>query len=244
MSLIEIEQPPQNSKKFPRVFVGVAISMAIASIGLAVGALINLGGPGGFKELGLGQTLTPACDSVVTFRYYTSIENRADPLITLNEIQMSDISSNCEGKDFIIIARDNDGNALPLSRDANGTFYTSVRFHFAPFLGINSTVDMNGNITKDASGNPTSMFTLVGGNPNVISVQALSGLDSLAPLPQSSPGVDDWDGSSPFLYWGLSAENNSVSIQFNPYSTATDSSLGGFLNPKLIKLFTLESTDH
>ena len=244
MSLIDIEQLPQNSKKFPRIFVGVAISMAIASIGLAVGALINFGGPGGSKELGLGQTLTPACDNEVTFLYFTSIENRAALDITLNEIQMSDISSNCAGKDFIITARDNDGNALPLSRDANGTLYTSVRFHFQPFLGIDGTVDMNGNITKDASGNPTSMFTLVGGNPNAISVQAISGLDSLAPLPQSSPGIDDWDLSNPFLYWGLSPDQNSVSITFNPFSVGEESSIAGFLNPRLIKLFTLESTDH
>ncbi len=236
MSLIEIEQPPQNSKKFPRIFVGVAISMAIASIGLAVGALINLGGPGGSTELGLGQTLTPACDNAVTFLYYTSIDNREDLNITLNEIQMSDISSNCEGKDFIITARDNDGNALPLSRDANGTLWTSVRFHFAPFLGVNGSVDLNGNLTN--------MFTLVGGNPNAISVQALGGLDSIAALPQSSPGIDDWDLSDPFLYWALSPDQNSVSITFNPFPIEGEDSIGGFLNPRLIKLFTLESTDH
>lgn len=236
MSLIEIEQPPQNSKKFPRIFVGVAISMAIASIGLAVGALINLGGPGGSTELGLGQTLTPACDNAVTFLYYTSIDNREDLNITLNEIQMSDISSNCEGKDFIITARDNDGNALPLSRDANGTLWTSVRFHFAPFLGVNGSVDLNGNLTD--------MFTLVGGNPNAISVQALGGLDSIAALPQSSPGIDDWDLSDPFLYWALSPDQNSVSITFNPFPIEGEDSIGGFLNPRLIKLFTLESTDH
>ena len=236
MSLIEIEESPKNAKKFPKFFVGVAVSMAIASLGLAIGALLNLGGPGGSTELGLGQTLTPACDNAVTFLYYTSIENREDLYITLNEIQMSNISSNCEGKDFIITARDNDGNALPLSRDANGTLYTSVRFHFAPFLGVNGSVDLNGNLTN--------MFTLVGGNPNVISVQALSGLASLAELPQSEPGIDDWDLSDPFLYWGLSPDQNSVSITFNPYSTESETSISGFLNPRLIKLFTLESTDH
>lgn len=236
MSLIEIEESPKNSKKFPKFFVGVAVSMAVASLGLAVGALINLGGPGGSTELGIGQTLTPACDNAVTFLYYTSVENREDLYITLNEIQMSNISSNCEGKDFIITARDNDGNALPLSRDANGTFYTSVRFHFAPFLGVNGSVDLNGNLTN--------MFTLVGGNPNAISVQALSGLVSLAALPQSSPGIDDWDLSDPFLYWGLSPDQNSVSITFNPFSTESETSISGFLNPRLIKLFTLESTDH
>ena len=236
MSLIEIEESPKNAKKFPKFFVGVAVSMAIASLGLAIGALLNLGGPGGSTELGIGQTLTPACDNAVTFLYYTSIENREDLYITLNEIQMSNISSNCEGKDFIITARDNDGNALPLSRDANGTIYTSVRFHFAPFLGVNGSVDLNGNLTN--------MFTLVGGNPNAISVQALSGLVSLAELPQSEPGIDDWDLSDPFLYWGLSPDQNSVSITFNPFSTESETSITGFLNPRLIKLFTLESTDH
>ena len=235
MSLIEIEQPPQNSKKFPRVFVGVAVSMAIASIGLAVGALINLGGPGGSKELGLGQTLTPACDNAVTFLYFTSIENRADISITLNEIQMSDISSNCAGKDFIITARDNDGVALPLSRDANGDLYTSVRFNFSRFLGVDGSVDTNGNLTD--------MFTLVGGNPEAIVIQAIAGLDPIAPLPESSPGVVDWDLSAPYSYWELSKESNSVSITFNPQPIAGQDSLAGFLNPRLIKLFTLESTD-
>jgi hypothetical protein len=235
MSLIEIEQPPQNSKKFPRVFVGVAVSMAIASIGLAVGALINLGGPGGSKELGLGQTLTPACDNAVTFLYFTSIENRADISITLNEIQMSDISSNCAGKDFIITARDNDGVALPLSRDANGDLYTSVRFNFSRFLGVDGSVDTNGNLTD--------MFTLVGGNPEAIVIQAIAGLDPIAPLPESSPGVIDWDLSAPYSYWELSKESNSVSITFNPQPIAGQDSLAGFLNPRLIKLFTLESTD-
>ena len=235
MSLIEIEQPPQNSKKFPRVFVGVAVSMAIASIGLAVGALINLGGPGGSKELGLGQTLTPACDNAVTFLYFTSIENREDISITLNEIQMSNISSNCAGKDFIITARDYDGVALPLSRDANGDLYTSVRIKFSRFLGVDGSVDTNGNLTD--------MFTLVGGNPEAIVIQAISGLDPIAPLPESSPGVVDWDLSAPYSYWELSQENNSVSITFNPQPIEGEDSLSGFLNPRLIKAFTLESTD-
>ena len=235
MSLIEIEQPPQNSRKFPRIFVGVAISMAIASLGLAVGALINLGGPGGSKELGLGQTLTPACDNAVSFLYFTSVENRADIAITLNEIQMSDISSNCAGKDFIITARDNDGVALPLSRDINGTVYTSVRFNFSKFLGVDGSVDENGNLTD--------MFTLVGGNQDAISVQAIAGLDAIAPLPQDGSGNVTWDLSAPYTYWELSPENNSVSIVFNPSPVGGESSIAGFLNPRLIKLFTLESTD-
>ncbi len=75
-------------------------------------------------------------------------------------------------------------------------------------------------------------------------MQALAGLDSIAALPQSSPGIDDWDLSDPFLYWALSPDQNSVSITFNPFPIEGEDSIGGFLNPRLIKLFTLESTDH
>ena len=101
MSLIEIDNTPKNPKQFPRFFVGVAVSMAIASLGLAVGALINFGGAnGGNKELGLGLTLTPACDNAVTFLPFNSLENRADPAITLNEIQ---ISRQCEDLDLRIL---------------------------------------------------------------------------------------------------------------------------------------------
>jgi hypothetical protein len=148
---------------------------------------------------------------------------------------MSDISSNCAGKDFIITARDDDGVALPLSRDANGDLYTSVRFNFSRFLGVDGSVDTNGNLTD--------MFTLVGGNPEAIVVQAIAGLDPIAPLPESSPGVVDWDFSAPYSYWELSKESNSVSITFNPQPIEGEDSLAGFLNPRLIKLFTLESTD-
>ena len=236
MSLIEIDNTPKNPKQFPRFFVGVAVSMAIASLGLAVGALINFGGVNGdSNELGLGLTLTPACDSAVTFLPFNSLENRADPAITLNEIQISNISANCAGKDFIITARDNDGVALALSRDADTAAYTSVRIRFNKFLGEDGSVDVNGNLTN--------MFTLVDGNPEAINVQAIAGLDPIAPLPESSPGVVDWDLSAPYTYWGLSPENNSVSITFNPFSRGEESSLVGFLNPRFIKAFTLESTD-
>lgn len=236
MSLIEIENTPKNPKQFPRFFVGVAVSMAIASLGLAVGALINFGGVNGdSNELGLGLTLTPACDNAITFLPFNSLENRADPAITLNEIQISNISANCAGKDFIITARDNDGVALALSRDADTAAYTSVRIRFNRFLGEDGSVDVNGNLTN--------MFTLVGGNPEAINVQAIAGLDPIAPLPESSPGVVDWDLSAPYTYWGLSPENNSVSITFNPFSRGEESSLVGFLNPRFIKAFTLESTD-
>lgn len=237
MSLIEIEQPAQNPKKFPKAFIGIAISMAIISMGVAVGALINAGGGANSgTELGMGLVETPACDSVLTFQPYASIENRADPSITLNEIQISDISSNCAGKDFIITAVGDDGTQLALTRSSS-TSYTSVRIHFSKFLGVNSSVSVDGNLDN--------MFTLVGGDSTTVRVAALAGLDQIASLPENpaGSGIVDWSGDNPYLYWEMSAENNSVSITFNP-APIGGSSLEGFLNPRIIKLFTLESTDH
>ncbi len=238
MSLIEIEQPSQNPKRFPKSFMLVAISMAIISMGVAVGALINAGGANNATtELGMGLVETPACDNEVTFQPYASIENRSDPAITLNEIQITEISSNCAGKDFIITAVGDDGSQLALSRNETGTTYTSVRIHFSKFLGVNDTVDNDGNFEN--------MFTLVDGNPNAIVVRAISGLDQIADLPDNpaGSGIVDWNGDNPYLYWEMPADNNSVSITFDP-AAIDGSSLEGFLNPRIIKLFTLESTDH
>lgn len=238
MSLIEIEQLPQNRTKFPKSIMVVAISMAIISMGLAVGALINVGGgTGSGTELGMGLVGTPACDNELNFQPYASIENRADPAITLNEIQITDISSNCAGKDFIITAIGDDGSKLALSRNETNTTYTSVRFHFSKFLGIDDTVDNDGNFEN--------MFTLVDGNPYAIVVRAISGLDQIADLPDNpaGSGIVDWNGDNPYLYWEMPADNNSVSITFDPAAIG-GSSLEGFLNPRIIKLFTLESTDH
>jgi hypothetical protein len=102
-------------------------------------------------------------------------------------------------------------------------------------LGLDGSVDENGNLTD--------MFTLVGGNQDAIVVQAIAGLDAIAPLPQDESGNVTWDLSAPYTYWELSPENNSVSIVFNPSPVGDESSIAGFLNPRLIKLFTLESTD-
>jgi hypothetical protein len=238
MSLIEIEQPAQNPKRFPKSFMLVAISMAIISMGVAVGALINAGGgASATTELGMGLVETPACDNEITFQPYASIENREDPAITLNEIQISEISSNCAGKDFIITAIGDDGSTLALSRNESNTTYTSVRIYFSKFLGINDTVSDDGILE--------GMFTLVDGNPYAIGVKAISGLDQIADLPDNpaGSGIVDWNGDDPYLYWEMSEENNSVSITFNP-APIGGSSLEGFLNPRIIKLFTLESTDH
>jgi len=238
MSLIEIEQPSQSPKRFPKSIIVVAISMTITSMGLAIGALINVGGGSSSgTELGMGLVGTPACDNELTFQPYASIENRTDPAITLNEIQISEISSNCAGKDFIITAIGDDGSQLALSRNETGTTYTSVRIHFSKFLGVNDTVDNDGNFEN--------MFTLVDGNPYAIVVRAISGLDQIADLPDNpvGSGIVDWDGDNPYLYWEMPADNNSVSITFDP-AVIDGSSLEGFLNPRIIKLFTLESTDH
>jgi len=127
MSLIDIEKVKVERKKFPKIFLGVAVGLTITSLGLAVGALITLNNSsGGAAELGGGLVQTPACDTTgVTVTPFESFVNRTDHKFTFNEITLTNISENCAGKDFIIIVRDGSGNVLPISgvalpEDANG----------------------------------------------------------------------------------------------------------------------------
>ena len=240
MSLIEIDQPEVNKKKFPKVLFGTAIAMAIASLGLAVGALLNLGNANSAtNELGVGVTLTPSCDSDgITMLPYESFENRIAPdhRFTFNEIQLSGISGNCAGKDFILTVRDSNGDLLPITRNGAGTTYSSIRIYFRRFVGADYSVDVNGNLTD--------MFTLVGGDSTTVTVQAISGLVSIKDLPVDGGGNVTWNGENPGEYWSQSDDNNEVSIVLNPSAIAGEESLFGFADARNVYKITLESTDH
>ena len=240
MSLIEIESPVEKKKPFPKILIATSIGMAIASLGLAVGALLNLGDSNSsVSELGIGVTLTPSCDNDgITMLPYESFENRVAPdhRFTFNEIQLSGISSNCAGKDFILTVRDSDGNLLPITRNSSGTTYSSIRIYFRRFVGADNSVDVNGNLTD--------MFTLVGGDSTTVTVQAISGLVSVKDLPVDSGGNVTWNGQNPGEYWAQSNDSNEVSIVLNPSAVAGEESLFGFADSRSVYKITLESTNH
>lgn len=239
MSLIDIEKSKIQRKKFPKVFLGSAIGLTIASLGLAVGALISINSSGGSAaELGGGVLETPACDNTgIMVTPFESFVNRESHKFTFNEMTLTRISQNCEGKDFIIKVLDENQNVLPVSVSSDGTLITSVRIYFNNFSGASRTVDNNGNLTD--------MFTLVGGDSTTVTVSAISGLESTGvSLPVDGNGDVNWNGDNPKTYWQLHADENEVSIVLNPSATNLADSVSGFADARHVYKITLESTDH
>jgi hypothetical protein len=239
MSLIDIEKAEIQGKKFPKVFLGTAFGLTIASFGLAIGAFITLNNSETSKaELGNGLVATPSCDNTgIVVTPYQSFINRTSSKFTFNEITLTDISKNCAGKDFIIVVRDGDGNKLPISVSDNGTLIETVRIYFNQYAGANGTVDRNGTLTD--------MFKLVGGDSTTVSITAISGLESTGvALPEDANGDVNWNGDNPKTYWQLRSDSNGVSIVFNPSPTSRNDSILGFADARDVYRVTLESTDH
>ena len=243
MSLIEIEKQQPHQRKFPKGFLAVAITLTIASLGLAVGALISINGSNsGSAELGLGLVQTPACDTNgVTIKSSQSFVNDdVSSKFAFNEIVLSEISSNCEGKDFIIGVRGINNVKVPLSVDDAGNLIYSVRIWFNNYSGEPNSVSNDGFWSR--------MFTLVDGDSTTVTVRSVSNLD---PTTLSLPvdeitGDVNWNGDTPKLYWQLNPENNDVSVVFNPSPLGLPSAgpVGGFADARHVYKYTLESTNH
>ena len=238
MSIIEIEPHLAPKKKFPRLFLVVASGLAIAALGLAVGAVITINSSGQ-TELGGGIVQTPACDTDgVSMTPFQSYVNKESEKFTFNEIILSDISELCSGKDFIITVRDENNNKLPISVRDDGSMIDTVRIYFHNFVNADGTVSKDGYMTN--------MYTLVGSDSETIVIDAINGLESTgAVLPVDGDGNVDWPlGQSPATYWQLRPESNSVSIVFNPSPGVVADSIAGFADARHVYKLTLESTDH
>jgi hypothetical protein len=235
MSIIEIKPEDESPKKFPKVFIGVSISMAIASLGLAAGALINLNSSkGSAAEFGNGLTLTTACDPELTVTPFESFHNPSNTAskFTFNEIQVSHISANCSGKDFIVSVRNSIHNVIPISVASDGSLIYSVRIYFNNYSGENGTVDSNGYLND--------MFKVIGIDPNAIIVNSLFPLD-----PTATPVPNNWNGDNPKTYWQLSTADNAFSMILNPIPASGDSSgTINFASAQDSYSITIESTDH
>ncbi len=239
MSLIEIEKPEQPKKKFPKVFLATAITTAVASFGLAIGAFITLNNSSESKaELGNGVIATPSCDeNGIVVTPYESFVNRTSHKFTFNEITLTNISKNCSGKDFLLVVRGADGAILPVSIQDDGTLITSVRVYFNQYAGANGTVDRNGNLSD--------MFRLIGGDTTTVTISAITGLETTGvALPEDANGDVNWNGDNPKTYWQLRTDTNGVSIVFNPSPSLVSDSIQGFADARNVYRITLESKDH
>lgn len=241
MSLIDIVPNEKPARKFPKKLVVFGLLSVVLAMGGAVGALISLNGSGSqTSELGTGLIGTVACDSNITYHPDVSYYNDgASSKTTITRIDISDISSNCAGKDFLFTIRDANGVPVAVSNDASGREITSVHFYFQPFTGADGSVDING-VFKN-------QFRLLGPDatgPNytdgLVTVTAIHGLE-----PTGTPIPDGWNGDQPSLYWKLSDASNDVSLVFNPAPLDSGGgSINGFANPINSTTFTLETSDH
>ncbi|MEI6812184.1 MAG: hypothetical protein WCK72_05300 [Actinomycetes bacterium] len=248
MSLIEIEPEVTQKKKFPKGLLAIGLISAIASLGLAVGALITLNdAERGRAELGTGMIVVAACDpDGITVTPYQSFANKdTGSKFTFNAIELSGISKLCAGKDFRLSVRDLQGDPLTLSTDADGRAITSVRIYFHEFTGADNSVSLDGVLTDE--------FTLVGSDSasGLINVAAIHGLDQIQDLPNIDPstGLSAWNLSSPATFWAMSDSNNDVSIVFNPKAQTSgpnsgEDQIAGFADSQSSYKILLESLDH
>ena len=239
---MDIEPHEKRVRKFPKKFLIFGLVSVVVAMGGAVGALISLNSGGGqTTELGTGVLTTTACDSAITYTPQVSYFNDgANSRTVITEVDLSDISAACAGKDFLLTIRGSDGKPLALSNDSSGRLITSVHFYFQKFTGADGTVDENGKFTNGL----THQFELLGPDAvptatRLVTVRAIHDLESIATNP------DPLDLSQPDRYWALSAEHNDVAIVFNPSPLDSGaSSLTGFVSPLQSIIFTLETSDH
>lgn len=244
MSLIEIEKDkPEKRRRFPKGLLAIGLISAIASLGLAVGALITLNGTNGAQaELGTGVVTAASCDSdgIIVTPYESFVSQQVTGKFTFNSLDFEGISSNCAGKDFIITIRGRDNNPLPISVAADGRQITSMRIYFQPFTGANDSVSDNGVFAN--------MYSLLGMDSatGLVKVDAIHGLDPTGtPLPVDGNGDVNWNGDNPATYWALNPTDNSFSIVFNPSPvTGGGDQVSGFADSRDSYSITIETLAH
>ena len=247
MSLFEIEERNSKKRKFPKGLLLTGIISAIASLGLAVGALITLSGEDtSTVEFGTGVIVFTGCDSdgmnAIPLQSFFTSETQTK--FTYNEVTLSGISENCAGRDLTITIRDQNGGVLPVSVAADGRLITSVRFWFQDLTNSPGKVTSNGYFAD--------MFTLLGPDTatGFVAVTTVNNLQSTGEaLPTDDNGDVNWNGDNPMTYWRMDPDDNQVTIFFNPSPVTSgpnsgQDAIGGFADARNGYSIIMESTPH
>jgi len=149
------EAPIKSKSKLTLKLILLAIASFIgySTLGTTFAANVQLGS--GVVEFGQGVRLSTACDSSITVTPFATFANASGSAANykLTNIQVTDISSSCYGKNFIIRAFDS-ATATPLNLYETGgtTTYNSIRIY-----------NNNGTFTLANSGLTQSEITPVTG---------------------------------------------------------------------------------
>ena len=247
MSLFEIEEVKRKKRKFPKGLLLAGIISAIASLGLAVGALITLsGGDTSTAEYGTGVIVFTGCDSdgMNAIPLQSFVTSATQNKFTYNEITLTGISKDCVGRDLTLTIRDENSTILPVSIAEDGRVITSVRFWFQDLTNSPGRVNRNGYFSD--------MFTLLG--PDVgTGLVTVSTVNNLLPtgetLPTDENGDVNWNGDNPMTYWKMNPDDNRVTIVFAPSPVtsgpkAGQDQVGGFADARHGYSIVMESTPH
>jgi hypothetical protein len=128
----EQEAPIKSKSKltFKLVLLAIASFIGYTTLGTTFAANVQLGS--GVVEFGQGVRMSTACDSSITVTPFATFANASGSAANykLTSIQVTDISSSCYGKNFIIRAFDS-ATATPLNLYQTGgtTTYNSIRIY-------------------------------------------------------------------------------------------------------------------
>jgi hypothetical protein len=247
MSLFEIEEVKRKKRKFPKGLLLTGVISAIASLGLAVGALITLsGGDTSTSEFGTGVIVFTGCDSdgITAVPLQSFVTSATQNKFTYNEVTLTGISKDCAGRDLTITIRDENGGILPVSIAEDGRVISSVRFWFQDLTNSPGKVTRNGYFSD--------MFTLLGPDvgTGLVTVSTVNNLQPTAEvLPTDGNGDVIWNGDNPMTYWQMDPDDNQVTIVFNPSPVTSgpksgQDQVGGFADARHGYSIVMESIPH
>jgi len=106
MEILNLEGPkePTRSHPFLKGLLGLGALSALAGVSMTVAAQIGINTDTGGLEFGQGVRTTTSCDNEVTVTPYSGFVNLSDTSakFTLDSIEVTGISENCKGNDFLL----------------------------------------------------------------------------------------------------------------------------------------------
>jgi len=106
MEILNLEGPkePTRSHPFLKGLLGLGALSALAGVSMTVAAQIGINTDTGGLEFGQGVRTTTSCDNEVMVTPYSGFVNLSDTSakFTLDSIEVTGISENCKGNDFLL----------------------------------------------------------------------------------------------------------------------------------------------
>jgi hypothetical protein len=228
-----------HKKRAATALIAIGVISGVLSLGITFAARITLSNDGR-AEFGQGFVTTTTCDTGgIKVTPVNSFYNQPGAgTFTFNSILVEEISTNCEGKDFIVKVYNQSGQAIEITND-QGTPFFEARVNFNPFtdliqLSENGDTE-NGdasNTVSSSNGSWAKQFTL-DETSRAIDVDTVSNLEFINgsdPVPSSGQAS---------TYFTRNLTENGFLITFDPSGAFAS----GFTDSKDVYYISVESVD-